>query len=734
MKSRSISLAKEYPYITDDKFLDELNKYINNFKYAFEKSFSALKAQDDIDLAKWMDDFYKKPMEEGVGSAWRSRNIQKGIMLALTIMEIQKIFFIKPTQFGGSTIATAAQCYMNTIKHLNTCYYLPTDTEAEEHSKSKWSTMIRDVPALNDALIAPDVEKQHPKNSIGFKLFRTSSAYCRGSQAPARFQRITLHFAILDEIDRMKRNVGKIKKGEKGEGSPIKLTEGRFGEQGYGKMFVLGTPTKFGDSPIYENCIACENQYNWHAPCPHKNCKKEQIMVWGDKKLPYGFKWDESLSTIQEQVDSCYYICKHCNQKFKHKEFRINADNGRWVNNRNGDWIDTKDMKFRDKNNIELRRPPKEIAFMASTDCSGLLSNTSWEDGLESFIKAVKRANNGDNTELVSWFNTYAGQPFREKAQKESDPNELIKRREDYYGTIPFAVQKLTMGVDFQEKFCKYQIDGHGYNGEQWALFCERIEGRTDDEKSELWGVLESIANETYYREQDNKPLNIEVVIADAGYNRANVLKWCGRNRDQRIAVKGDGKRLNRGIFEVDWKHDYVEEYNCYYVTINPYIASRRLYHKLSINKQENSESNPNYYHYPISDKFNVDYFNELTADKETLVKDGRDWVKRYVTDGNTQNEAHDIAKYQFIALEVLELTGRSVYAAKNADMAPYAEQKSIEQSIRDKEIEEKVDTDLKYLEALYGVESEDIKNKIKSIENEMNNLGGDSGFDSIYK
>jgi phage terminase large subunit GpA-like protein len=640
----------EAEYFYNEENLEVLESYKDNIIRCFNRCFEPLIPRDRLFLADWMDTLYKKPMEEGTGEPWRTRAMQAGIMVALCHTDVKKIFFQKVAQFGGTTIAVAAQNYFNVEYDYNTCYYLPNDPEAKEHSKSKWSTMIRDIPKLSKALVAPSVETQHPKNLDTFKMFSTSSAYCRGAISKSRFQRITLHFVVLDEIDRMGRTIGKK---EDGEGSPVGLVEGRFGEQGYGKLFVLGTPTRLGDSPIHELCDACEFMYEWHAPCPL--CNKKQIMIWGNEHLDHGVKWDKTLTKLRDQANTVHYVCKHCKKGFDHNQFRRVKEKGVWVCASDGSWIDHKNNCFRDKDGKVMIKGPDEVSFVASPDCSGLLSNKSWADGLFDFLRAVNKANKGKSDDLVTWFNTYAGVPFREKSQKEADPNRLFKRREEYYGKIDPQILKLTMGIDFQGKFCKYQIDGHGLGGEQWALFSDRFDGRVDDINSEYWDKLDVIANKTYH-DTNGRPLRIEVVIADAGYHPRNVLKWCGRNKDQRIAVKGDGKRADRPLFEVDWKKDFVKDYNCWYVTIGPHQASRLLYMKLAVD-----QVGDNYYHFPKSDYFNIDYFDELTADKETFRRVGNDFVVRYDKENkNVANEAHDTAKYNIVALEVLEITGRA--------------------------------------------------------------------------
>ena len=716
---------KSFPNLFTPELIKALEDYKPNLVHTLDSCFSPLEPKERLMLADWMDKYYRKPMEEGVGSQWKTRNMQKGIMIALCHPEVQKIFFQKMSQFGGTTFATAAQNYFNVEWDYNTCYYLPIDSEAKEHSKSKWATMIRDVPILSDALVAPNIQSHHPKNQHDFKMFTTSSAYCRGATSASRFQRITLHFAVLDEIDRMERDIGRT---GNGEGSPVKLVEGRFREQGYGKLFCLGTPTRLGDSPIHELCQSCDDKFEWHAPCPL--CSKKQVIVWGAPDLEYGFKWDDSLGTVEDKVNSCHYICKHCEGSFKYKDFNYIKDDGYWVNPETGMWIDTEENTFKDKDGNLVSNVNKDLAFVPSPDCSGLVSNISWEDGLEEFLNAVIRAKTGNNSDLVAWTNTFAGQPFSEQSEKPAAPHELLDRREDYYGTIPNGVKLLTMGVDFQDKFCKYQIDGHGFNGEQWALICERLEGRTDDIEAQFWDELDYIARKTYHRE-DNKPLKIEAVIADAGFSRNNVLAWCGRDKDQRIAVKGSGKNLELPMFQPDWLKDFDPEFNCWYVTINPYKASKLLYRKLNTPFPEDGISFEDYYHHPISDHFNIDYFNELTADKEAYKKIGREKGLWYENKYGAPNEAHDISKYQFIALELLDITGRGVHISAN-----YEEQEVYPTAPSAYGHE---GDDLGYMKNLYSMTDQEFKKYEKEalpllqqgIINNANKVAG--GLDTIY-
>ena len=127
----------------------------------------------------------------------------------------------------------------------------------------------------------------------------------------------------------------------------------------------------------------------------------------------------------------------------------------------------------------------------------------------------------------------------------------------------------------------------------------------------------------------------------------------------------------------------------------------------------------------------NIDYFNELTADKEAYKKIGREKGLWYENKYGAPNEAHDISKYQFIALELLDITGRGVHISAN-----YEEQEVYPTAPSAYGHE---GDDLGYMKNLYSMTDQEFKKYEKEalpllqqgIINNANKVAG--GLDTIY-
>ena len=140
---------------------------------------------------------------------------------------------------------------------------------AEDFSKDRLATMIRDTPALAGKV--HDAKSKTSGNTILHKVFPGGHVTITGANSAAGLASRPVRIVLMDEIDRYPASAGP-------EGDPIKLAEKRTTAFWNKKKVKVSTPTIKGFSQIEEE-FQSGTMEEWCVPCPC--CGKYQPYEWG---------------------------------------------------------------------------------------------------------------------------------------------------------------------------------------------------------------------------------------------------------------------------------------------------------------------------------------------------------------------------------------------------------------------------------------------------------------------
>ena len=568
-----------------------------------------------LTVSEWADKFAVLPRE---GSAepgpWRTDRApyQRELMDVVNDPAIETVAYMIASQLG------------KTAGELNTIFYfahkdpspmllvLPTEKQAEDLSKERISTAIRDTPALRG--IFPDVKSRDAGNTMLNKSFPGGYLAMAGANAPRGLASRSIRILIMDEIDGMPASSGT-------EGDPITLAEARTTNFWNRKKLYSSTPTIKGASRI-EKLYEQSDMRRYFVPCPH--CGVEQVLEW--ESLTWPGKGKEGA---RQDSTACYYVClSSCEILEAEKPAMLRA--GRWVK-------------------TNPNPSPRTAGFQLSSLYSPWLK---WPEIIESFLKAAK------NPELLKAFtNTRLGRTY-EMTGETVDEKALINRRVVYPARVPAGALVLTCGVDVQANRIEYEIVGWGENDRSWSIDYGVLRG--NPALPELWAQLDDVLRAPY-RHASGTTLRIKCAFVDSGFHTKQVYAFCRPRQVNRVfASKGIGgtgvpllkarpqSRVHRGsrvelrLVGIDTAKEslyanlQVESDGTGYCAFPlAYLDERGIRHELPLYDQE--------------------FFEQLTGEKLITEMDGmtpvRKWVKK-----RERNEALDCRVYATAALEDLNV------------------------------------------------------------------------------
>lgn len=378
------------------------------------------------------------------------------------------------------------------------------------------------------------------------------------------------------------------------EGDPVNLAKKRSTTFHHRKLILTSTPTIKGASRIE---MAYDESFKgkYHVPCPH--CNEFQYLKWEN------VKWDDKMEAA--------YVCDICGALIEESQKAKMIAEGEW-------------------------RFEGEFNGVVGFHINELYSSwRRWQEIVDDFLIAKK------NTEtLKTWVNTTLGETWEDSGEK-TDPHTLYARREEY--ELPVEVKVLTIGVDVQGDRLEYEIVGWGVGKESWGIKYGILMG--DPDHKEVWADLTSVLKKDYIND-DEVPLKISSGCIDSGGHHTQIVyDYCKTRPISRFyAIKGkEGE--SRPIVNPRDVIGYPHKRNVIIVGVDTVKAT--LMGSLS-----QIEIGEGYSHFP--DKYDEEYFNQLTAEKliTKFVKGfpRKEWVKT-----RARNEGLDCRVYNYAALGLLQ-------------------------------------------------------------------------------
>lgn len=564
-----------------------------------------LQPPPDITLSQWADKYRYLSSEAAVEPGrWRTSRApyQKEIMNAVTDMNIQKVVFMSASQMGKTD-----SCILNPFgyyTHYDPAPIMvmePTLQMAEDLSKDRVSTMIRDTPVIRERI---NDKSRTSGNTILHKIFPGGHLTLVGANSPASLASRPIRILLADELDRYPASAGK-------EGDPLFLAEQRTKTFWNRKIVCVSTPTVKGASRIeteYENSTMGQ----WNVPCPC--CGEYQTLEW--RKIVFDSKH------FMEGNREVSMVCEACAVVSGEIAWKHQAQLGKFIH----------------------RYPKRATVGFA---INGLASTfNSWEDIVQKFLEAKGEAKKGNLEPLKSWTNTEMGETWEEEGDAVDD-EELLNRLEAYVAEVPEQVVCITCGVDVQDDRFEYEFVGWGPGKESWGIEYGAIYG--DLKLQAVWDELDRHLLRTF-RKTDGTALTVICSCIDSGGHFTNqVYRFCKTRQNRRVyAIKGKGG--SEVPFISKPSRGNREQTPLFTIGVDTGKS-------LVMDRLEVKHPGPGYCHFPKGEERGYDelYFKGLTAEKRVMRY--RKGVAMYAWElKNTsfrRNEPLDIRDYATAALEI---------------------------------------------------------------------------------
>ena len=380
----------------------------------------------------------------------------------------------------------------------------PTQDLARTFGGDRVEKLLKYTPSLNAITDWGRMNKLTEKWVAGLKL---SVAW---SGSASQLSSISCGIVLLDEIDRMERDVG-------GEGDPVTLARARTKNFARSLMMLTSTPTVEDDSPIQGHFDEGSREF-FEWCCPH--CR-----AWFRPESKH-LIWPKS-STPTQAFDNGGLYCPECGAQIEDRE--------KPELNRTGAFC----SYDRDTDGAYYRDP---------RDCKGEPHRTFWVSGICSPWMTFKElcrnlcaayASN-DTLRIQACINTDFGEVFKTRGDAPAWAEVMATSRPNAPMDVPAGCLKITMGVDVQRDGLFYVLRGWGPNMTSWLLQNGYLEGGTayDDVWLQLSHVLQTRL----------KQLPISRCFVDRGYRPEDegfrrpdhqVDLWCRRHLGQAFPVVG---------------------------------------------------------------------------------------------------------------------------------------------------------------------------------------------------
>jgi len=577
-----------------------------------------------LTVSQWADLYAKLPREGSPEPGqWRTDRApyQREMMDVVDDPGIETVVYMLASQLGK----TASFCEHDPSPIL---FVMPTETNAEDISKERIATAIRDTPLLTPLFGNP--KTRDAGNTVLKKKFPGGFLAIAGANAPRGLASRPIRILAMDEIDGYPASSGT-------EGDPITIADARTTNFWNRKKLFASTPSIKGSSRIeklYDNSDA----RIYEVPCPQ--CGTFQELVWESLHWP-----SPKSGAARHEPSKCYYVCVHgCEILEVEKPDMVRGGRWRATNPGGGDG--------------------KTAGFRLSVLYSPW---KTWESVIDDWLKAYKKPQ-----ERKAFVNTRLGRTY-EVVGESVDDGQLMKRRIVYEAEVPAEALVLTCGIDVQADRIEGEIVAWGREEQSWSIDYFILRG--NPATAEIWKEVDEILKRTFLHASGAR-LRIATAFIDSGYHAAAVYRFVRPRQVRRVfACKGQAGPAVP-LTKPRAKRAHKSRVELRMVGID--TAKESLYANLKI-----ESIGAGFCHFPsgyLSPQgvtverrvYDRDYFEQLTAEKLITEMDGmtpvRKWVKK-----RERNEALDCRVYAMAALDDLNIRDWAKLAANLAAQVPAA-------------------------------------------------------------
>jgi len=595
-----------------------------------------LKKVPPVNGTEWADKNYRlasgSSQEEG---AWQTLTFQVAILNMMCNRHIRRLAFQKSARIGWSKMLVAAVCCLLHQFKTNTVIYQPTDDDAKNFCIDEIDGAWEEMPIMRR--IFPFLYARDQNNTTKKKVGLGWILDILGASTPKNMRRITKAALFGDEIDGWDWELGK-------EGDPISLARTRLEGAAFPMERWGTTPTNAGESHIERLMKEMDVVFHFYLPCPH--CGHEQYLEWGNKDSKHGFKWDNTLSTIEEKAQTAHYCCSSCGDAIYYPQLLPMQRVGRWMSE---DGIWTKDgLRFFDKDNAPIKTP-----VSVGIHCWAAY-NPKMTDGWVGLVREFLNKKS-DPAKLKTFINLILGLLW-EGENKDRPDWELIKRTnssvwwigERRDNPVPKKATLLTGGVDTQDDRVEMSIWAWGPGEECWLI--EHIVVHGDLSNDETKKAVTKFINQTYKR-ADGVTMDVVRWCWDAmGHKTDDVYAMSKRLGALRVIPIQGANKYGKPIATMPKKKNSKK---VYLTTVGTDNAKALIYGRLKLPYDSSQNVNHGFVHFPADESVCGDeYFKQFcSANKKLENVQGRQvyrWVKSYAFD-----ESLDCWVYAYAALRI---------------------------------------------------------------------------------
>jgi len=581
-----------------------------NLERLIEDCFPLLAPPENIPFSQWAEkNRVLDSMSSKFSGAWTNK-ITPWVIEPMDLMGPNSGYNHVVLMFGSQTSKT--ECIINTllaymdISPGPMMWFLPTDSQAQEYSKTRLMPAINNCERLSKMLGGG---ARDSNNTIMSKIIPGGSLRLSGANSPTNMAGYPVKVLCRDEIDRWPDDV-------KGEGSGLSLTAQRTVTfQGEEMIIDTSTPTTKGCSAI-EDMFLLTDQRHWTVPCPH--CGEYQELLFRRKlnedsdelTRMMHFTRNEAGAVIKAEL-----ICYHCGCAI----------------------LEEHKMEMQQNGKYEVRNPGASKAGFFVNGLNSLF--TSWISIGERFFEAK-----GDMLKLKSFINTVLAETWEDTASY-IKPDSIEARAEDY-DKVPKEVIYLTCAVDVQRDRLEMEIRGWGKDFESWGIEYHTIYGAYDEPTT--WTQLHDYLNYPLERDDGIRQKIFCTFIDSAdGTSTKSVYQFCREHKKNRVfAIHGRGGENMQPIHAIkDCNQNKIR-----IITLGSDTLKDLCNFNLKI-----KEHGKNYVHFPKGCGYDSNYYKMLTAEEKVdEINKKTNRIKRVwrIKKDQKRNESWDIFCYNRAAIE----------------------------------------------------------------------------------
>jgi len=576
----------------------------------WESIAEATRPDPDLSVNQWADQYrVLSRISAGEPGRWRTSRTPflREIMECLSPSSpYSRVIFVKPAQIGGSELLLNMLGYIIHYAPGPTMLVQPTVELAKRFSRQRIAPLIENTRVLAERVSDP--RERDSGNTILAKEFPGGVLVATGANSSVGLRSMPARYLLMDEVDAYPPSASSGAVGTE-EGDPVDLAIRRTGTFANRQIAMVSTPT-IADVSRIDQAYHESDQRKYYVPCPH--CGIFQVLRWAQVKWP------------ERTPAEAWYECERCHAHVEDHHKTEMLARGQWRAEAPGD------------------------GETAGFWLNGLYSPwTTWSQLAKDFLRARKSPER-----MQTFVNTVLAETFQQAGATRTDVSELLARRQSYSPEtiLPAGVVLITLGADLQADRLELEIVGWGRDEESWSLAYIVLAG--DPAQKDLWDSFDQVLS-LRFDHPCGREFEIAAACVDCGFHPSIVQGFCQERMRRAAAPRTYPVKGMFGQRPIWPRMHSKSKDNRPLWVIGVDAGKEALYARLKI-----TEPGPGFCHFPISDQYDLGYFEQLTAETcKVRYNKGfahREWIKKT----GARNEALDARCYAYAALQSL-IAGR---------------------------------------------------------------------------